>query len=194
VLADFPAGDGSSPKESASQTGQLLRVALLTGGGDKPYALGLASALIAQGVPFDFIGSDEVDGPELHKTHLVKFLNFRGAQTRKASWRAKASRVMRYCARLVSYAWTAEPEVFHILWHNKFELFDRIVLMLYYRSLGKKIVITAHNVNAAKGDGRDTAVNRLSLKIQYGLSDHVFVHTEKMKKELMAALAPLGRR
>jgi hypothetical protein len=66
--------------------------------------------------------------------------------------------------------------------------------MLYYRSLGKKIVITAHNVNAAKGDGRDTAVNRLSLKIQYGLSDHVFVHTEKMKKELMAALAPLGRR
>ena len=61
----------AAPKESASQTGRPLRVALLTGGGDKPYALGLASSLIAQGVSFDFIGSDEVDGPELHKTHLV---------------------------------------------------------------------------------------------------------------------------
>ena len=67
------------------------------------------------------------------------------------------------------------------------KLFDRIVLMLYYRSLGKKVVFTAHNVNAGKRDGRDTVVNRLSLKIQYGLSDHVFVHTEKMKKELTAA-------
>ena len=34
----------------------LVEVALLTGGGDKPYALGLASALIAQGIFLDFIG------------------------------------------------------------------------------------------------------------------------------------------
>ena len=173
-------------KESASQTGQPLRVALLTGGGDKPYALGLASALIAQGVSFDFIGSDEVDSPELHKTNLVKFLNFRGEQTREASWLAKASRVMRYYARLIGYAWTAEPRVFHLLWHNKFELFDRIVLMLYYRLVGRRIVFTAHNVNAGKRDANDSVANRLSLRIQYRLSSHVFVHTEQMKRELSA--------
>ena len=56
--------------------------------------------------------------------------------------------------------------------------------MLYYRLLGRRIVLTAHNVNAAKRDSRDSALNRLSLWIQYRLADHIFVHTEKMKAEL----------
>jgi hypothetical protein len=48
-----------------------LQVALLTGGGgDKPYALGLASALVSQGIFLDFIGSDEVNAPELHRSSL----------------------------------------------------------------------------------------------------------------------------
>src|SRR5687768_13584996 len=41
------------------------RVAVLTGGGDRPYALGLAAALLGENIPFDFIGSNEVNGPEL---------------------------------------------------------------------------------------------------------------------------------
>ena len=57
--------------------------------------------------------------------------------------------------------------------------------MLYYRLLGKKIVFTAHNVNAGKRDSDDSWLNRISLKIQYSLSDHVFVHTEGMKRELV---------
>jgi hypothetical protein len=32
---------------------------MLTGGSDKPYALGLASALARQGVAIEFVGSDE---------------------------------------------------------------------------------------------------------------------------------------
>ena len=49
--------------------------------------------------------------------------------------------------------------------------------MLYYRILGKKIVLTAHNVNAAIRDSKDTLLNRLTLRIQYRLADHIFVHT-----------------
>jgi glycosyltransferase involved in cell wall biosynthesis len=56
--------------------------------------------------------------------------------------------------------------------------------MLYYKLLGKKVAFTAHNVNAGRRDANDSALNRLSLKIQYRLSDHIFVHTEKMKGEL----------
>ena len=37
-----------------------ISVALLTGGSDKPYALGLASALSSQGIHVDFVGSDEL--------------------------------------------------------------------------------------------------------------------------------------
>jgi glycosyltransferase involved in cell wall biosynthesis len=44
--------------------------------------------------------------------------------------------------------------------------------------------LTAHNINASKRDSTDTLLNRLTLKIQYRLADHIFVHTEKMKSEL----------
>jgi glycosyltransferase involved in cell wall biosynthesis len=51
--------------------------------------------------------------------------------------------------------------------------------------LGKKIALTAHNVNVGKRDSNDTRFNRLTLKIQYRLADHIFVHTPKMKSELV---------
>jgi glycosyltransferase involved in cell wall biosynthesis len=162
-----------------------LRVTLLTGGGDKPYALGLGSALAAQGVCLDFIGSDEVNGPELHETPLVNFLNLRGDQRSDASFVRKVLRVAAYYWRLLLYTARAKPRVFHILWNDKFEYFDRTALMLYYKLLGKKIVLTAHNVNAGKRDANDSLLNRLTLKIQYRSADRIFVHTEKMKSELI---------
>jgi glycosyltransferase involved in cell wall biosynthesis len=58
--------------------------------------------------------------------------------------------------------------------------------MLYYRLLGKKVVLTVHNVNIGQRDSNDSWVNRISLKFQYGLSDHIFAHTEKMKSELVS--------
>jgi D-inositol-3-phosphate glycosyltransferase len=161
-----------------------LRVALLTGGDDKSYALGLTSALVAQGVCIDFVGSDKVDAPELHTPPLINFLNLRGDQRENVSFRRKAMRILAYYGRLVRYAATARPPIFHILWNNKFDFIDRVLLMLYYRVLGKKIVFTAHNVNAAKRDSKDSFLNRQSLRIQYGLSNHIFVHTERMRSEL----------
>src|SRR5207237_8845369 len=95
-------------------------------------------------------------------------------------------RVLIYYLRLIVYAATAKPKLFHILWNNKFQLFDRTLLILYYKLLGKKIVLTAHNVNAGKRDSNDSWLNRLSLKIQYNLSNHVFVHTNGMKQELIS--------
>jgi D-inositol-3-phosphate glycosyltransferase len=56
--------------------------------------------------------------------------------------------------------------------------------MLYYRVLGKRVVLTAHNINAGERDGTDSFVNRFTLRIQYLLADHIFVHTEKMRTEL----------
>jgi len=99
---------------------------------------------------------------------------------------SKMTRVLVYYMRLITYAATARPRVFHILWNNKFDVFDRTLLMLYYKLLGKRIVFTAHNVNAGIRDGNDSWLNRTTLKFQYRLSDHLFVHTEKMKAELVA--------
>jgi len=170
-----------------------MRVALLTGGGDKPYALGLAASLITQGIAFDFIGSDEVDAPFLHESPLVSFLNLRGGQDRKASLPAKAWRLLRYYVRLLTYAAVARPAIFHILWNNKFEYLDRTIVLLYYKFCRKRIVLTAHNVNIRRRDGNDSFANRFSLKIQYHLADHIFVHTEAMKKELEVDFGVPGR-
>ena len=169
-------------------------VALLTGGGDRPYVIGLTTALTSKGTAVDLIGSDELDCPEFHGKPGVKFLNLRGDQRSDARFIKKMLRVSKYYARLIRYAATSEPRIFHILWNNKFELFDRTLLLLYYKLLGKKIVFTAHNVNAGKRDSKDTFLNRLTLRIQYRLVDHIFVHTEKMKRELIGEFGVQGGR
>jgi glycosyltransferase involved in cell wall biosynthesis len=162
------------------------RVALLTGGSDKHYATGLASSLAAHGVSLEFIGSNELDVPEIRELAGLRFLNLRGDQSHAASLLRKATRVLVYYGRLVAYAATARPRVFHILWNNKFQLFDRTALMLYYRLLGKRVVLTVHNVNIGARDRRDGPLNRLSLRIQYALADRLFVHTESMRRDLQA--------
>ena len=164
----------------------IAHLALLTGGGDKPYALGMAAALTSVGVHVDFIGSDDLSVPELLGNPRVKFFNLRGDQRPEASRMAKALRVLSYYVRLIRYAATARPKLFHILWNNKFQFFDRTLLMLYYRMLGKKITFTVHNVNAGKRDLNDSFLNRFSLRIQYNLCHHIFVHTERMKSELVS--------
>ena len=161
-------------------------VSLLTAGRDKPYALGLAASLIAAGAKFDFITGNEVDSPELHGNPQVNFLNLRGDQSVHAGAAKKMWRVLVYYFRLLAYALAARPKIFHILWNNKFELFDRTVLMVFYRLLGKKIVFTAHNVNVLARDGGDSWLNSATLKFQYHRCAHVFLHTERMRQELIA--------
>jgi len=180
-------GQTTADKQSTLNTQRpTLRVALLTGGGDKPYALGVAAALTSQGIFVDFIGSDELSVPAVVNNSRVTFLNLRGSQRADASPFSKAWRVLKYYIHLIIYAATAQPKLFHLLWNNKFELFDRTLLMIYYRMLGKKITLTVHNVNARKRDSNDSFLNRLSLRLQYKFCDHIFVHTERMRGELVS--------
>jgi glycosyltransferase involved in cell wall biosynthesis len=169
-----------------SRGGTEQPVALLTGGGDRPYALGLASSLIAEGVSFDFIGSDELESPLLRKSAFVRFLNLRGDMRPEAPRLHKAWRLLRYYVRLLAYAMTSRAEVFHLLWNNKFEHFDRTVVLSFYKLLGKRIAFTVHNVNIRKRDGHDNVLNRLTLRYQYWVVDHLFVHTQRMADELGA--------
>ena len=161
-----------------------MKMALLTGCKDRHYAFGMAMGLAAKGVRVDVIGSDEIDSPELHTTPNIQFLNLRGDREGRTTRFGKLINLLTYYAKLIWYAARSDAEVFHILWNNKLELFDRTLLMLYYRLCGKKIVLTAHNVNQARRDEKDSLSNRATLKTQYQLSDHVLVHTQRMKEEL----------
>jgi glycosyltransferase involved in cell wall biosynthesis len=162
-----------------------VKVALLTGGDDKPYVLGFVQALTSEGVLTDVIGSDELEVPELLRNRRVNFLNLRGDQSSDANLKSKAYRIIHYYLRLLRYTVSAQPNIFHILWNNKFEAFDRTLLILYYKLMGKYVLLTAHNVNIRSRDGTDNWLNRCTLRIQYQLVDHIFVHTRKMKTEMM---------
>lgn len=159
-------------------------VTLLTGGGDRPYALGLALSLAEQGVALDFVGSDDLESPELRAHPRIRFLNLRGDARADAPLLLKVMRVLRFYARLLRYVVGAESQVFHILWNNRLEYLDRTLVLLLYRLLGKHVVFTVHNVNTAERDNRDNVFNRATLRFQYRRLDHLFVHTKLMKQQL----------
>ena len=171
---------------SAAERTSGLSVALLTAGRDRPYAFGMATALMGQDLSLDIIGADDLDHPQWHGKPHVRFLNMRGDLSATASLSIKACRVLVYYVRLLFYAATTKATLFHILWNNKFEVFDRVPLMLYYKLLGKRTLLTVHNVNTRERDASDSWLNRFTLKIQYRLVDYLFVHTERMKRELIA--------
>lgn len=166
-----------------------IKVAILTGGADRPYAFGLIKSLMSHAVSLDVIGNDELECSDFHDAPQIRFLNLRGNQRSDVGFAAKAVRVLKYYVRLIRYSATARPRIFHILWNNKFEYFDRTVLTVWYRLLGKKIILTLHNVNGRKRDRTDSMLNRMTLRFQYRLAEHTFVHTEQMKQDLMAEFA-----
>ena len=176
--------NGLSRNAQARDRDSKIEVALLTGGGDRPYAYGLTMELISRGVGIDLIGSDDLDFPDFHGKAGLNFLNLRGSQKPEASLVSKITRISLFYAKLLRYVIVAKPKIFHILWNNKFQFFDRTLLTLYYRLLGKKIILTVHNVNTSRRDSKDSALNRQTLRFQYRQADHIFVHTQEMKQEL----------
>ena len=163
-----------------------MNIALFTGCRDQYYSFGLTNALLARGLRMDVIGGWEHERPDLQANPRLRFLRFGGAQTSKETMVARTLRILNYYGRLFAYAPVAEPEIFHVLWNYKLEYFDRTLLMLYFKLLRKRVVLTLHNVNAGKRDSDDSWLNRLTLRIHYDLADHIFVHTSKMKSELIA--------
>lgn len=177
-----------------TQSASNIAVTILTGGIDRPYTFGLTMELISKGMILEVVGSDTLDFPEFHDKPQMNFLNLQGDQRPDVSSIRKVLRLSMYYAKLIRYAAIAKPRIFHILWNNKFEYFDRTLLTLYYRMLGKKVILTVHNVNAAKRDSNDTRLNRLTLRIQYRLANHIFVHSEALKVELGEGFGVRGDR
>ena len=57
----------------------VMRVSLLTGGGDPHYASGLSESLVARDVLIDLVGSDEFETPTFRGRQGIRFLNLRGS-------------------------------------------------------------------------------------------------------------------
>jgi len=84
------------------------------------------------------------------KSTNVNYFNLRGDQDPKVPMRKKISRVLKYYVKLIKYEAVTDSKVFHILWLNRFIYFDRTLLNIYYKMLGKKLILTAHDINFRK--------------------------------------------
>ena len=163
-----------------------MKVSLLTGGDASPhYVLALLSGLASAGVEVDCIGGNSIKDADVLTNKNVCFYNLRGDQNPDAPFTEKVFRILRYYLRLIKYAFVTESEIFHIQWLNRFVHFDRTFLNIYYKCLGKKLVFTAHNINAAQRDKNDNFINRFTLRFMYRIVDHLIVHTDKMKLQLI---------
>jgi hypothetical protein len=175
------------PGESAISTADSnseIFVALLTGGIDKHYVYGLATALGSRGAVMDLIGSDELDGAELRGIPSANFLNLRGDQRPDAKIIAKHLRISRHYAKLIRYAASSNQSFFTSSGTAGSRRLTVRCSCFTASSWARRLALMAHSVNKGRRDGKDTRLNRLTLWIQCHLADHVFVHTEKMKSEL----------
>jgi glycosyltransferase involved in cell wall biosynthesis len=165
-----------------------MTVVLLTGGQDASYVRGLVRELAARDVRVILVGHAELAAAAEERNDRVDFRNMVGSLDPDDGLLGKAWRVLSYYARLLVFAARTSETLFHILWFRKFPLVERLILIAYFKFLRKKLVFTAHNVDdRARNSNRTTFLNRLSLTFLYRTVDHVFVHTPKMKHELVEA-------
>ena len=161
-----------------------MKISILNAGQQTDYLYGIVSGLSE--IPsseIEVIDSDSSVGVIDKFSHTTLF-NFRGDNLSTQSLFAKAWQISKYYLRILWYTAHTKSEIFHIQWENSLSLFDRTVLILYYKIYGKKLVHTAHNIYKDARDGRTTFLRWISLKIMYHLIDCVIVHTQKMKEEL----------
>jgi glycosyltransferase involved in cell wall biosynthesis len=163
-----------------------MKVALLTGGKDVPYVLGLLPELAARGAQVVLVGNAELARADDVASGRVEFHDLVGELDPDDGPLAKIRRVLSYYSHLLTFAARTNARLFHILWFRKFVLVERTLLIWYFKLLRKKVVFTAHNVDEEARDGRTGSLwNRLSLTFLYRVVDHVFVHTAQMKTELV---------
>ncbi|HEX3800829.1 MAG TPA: glycosyltransferase family 4 protein [Verrucomicrobiae bacterium] len=156
----------------------------LTTGGAPHYETGLIQGLVNQNIALDVIGGDELE-PALAGNARVNFRNFQGGSDPRISKLRKLLKVAGVYWKMIRYAATTDSKLFHIQWPYKLVLFDRTLLLLYYKLLGKKIIFTAHNVDADARDGTSTWLRHASLRFFYRNVNHLIVHTGKMKEQLV---------
>lgn len=85
----------------------------------------------------------------------------------------------------IFYSMKTDSRIFHIQWFNRIHWIDRLIMINVYHLFNKKVIYTAHNVNTLARNNKDNAWNRFTLKYFYKKVDHIIVHNNKSKQELI---------
>jgi D-inositol-3-phosphate glycosyltransferase len=159
-------------------------VSIFTGGGDWHYAIPLVQSLARRQLSVEVVGSDHLASVPKLSAGNVSIHNLHGDNGPGASLGKKIRRTAALYLRMIRYATRTNASLFHILWLSSFPIIDAVILLPYFRLLGKRLVFTAHNIDAGERDGRSLLTTRWKLRLIYRLMDHIFVHTGTMKRQL----------
>jgi glycosyltransferase involved in cell wall biosynthesis len=181
----MPSGAAQRPaRAAAGARPAAMVVSIFTGGGDWHYAIPLVQSLARKRLFVEVVGSDHLASVPGLSTDNVSIHNLHGNNAPGASLGQKVRRTVGLYLRMIRYAAQTDASIFHILWLSSFPIIDAAILLPYFRLLGKRLVFTAHNIDASERDGRSSSATRWKLRLIYRLMDHIFVHTRNMKRQL----------
>jgi glycosyltransferase involved in cell wall biosynthesis len=156
--------------------------------------MGLVLGLVGQDIVVDVIGGSEMASAPVMQHPRVNFKNLHGTQAPLSPVWLKCARICGAYLRIAAYAAKTDSRLIHIQWPFKLVFLDRTLLNLYFKMLGQKVVYTAHNVDGDARDGTSTWLKRFSLRFLYRSVDHIIVHTELMRLELMSSFGIAARK
>lgn len=162
-----------------------MKVSIFNGAGQADYLYGLVTGLTT--TPINELHILDIDKTtELFADfNKVTFHTVYRYQPKGSSIWKKAKNILRFYYLQAKHLIFSKAGIVHFQWLDRYYFADRILLPLLGRIGGHKIVLTVHNVNAGKRNGRDTWFNRLTLHGAYKLSHHLIVHTPKSRQELV---------
>lgn len=162
-----------------------MNISVFNGTGQVDYMYGLVSGLASN-------EADSIDVLDVDQTSDL-FSEFKNVNyipvfrvlPRNSSFLKKFYNLIRYYLLQIWFLISQKPRVVHFQWLDRKILVDRLVLPTIARLFGHTVVLTVHNINAAKRDNRDNALNRFTLRYLYNTAHLLIVHTPQSKTELM---------
>ena len=156
-----------------------MHISIIANGFQEDYMSNLLNNLYCKVDRIDFIVSSIHESRRINAK--VNFYNLRKSHDEKASSLDKSIRILKYFYHLLNYINHTEAKIIHVQF-IKFAIIEGIILTLYIRLTGKKVVYTAHDILPRS---KNNFYNRLVYKIIYKLQNKILVHTEYLSSRII---------
>ncbi len=187
VMPEAPAITNAIRRRTTVPAG--MSVCVLNSGGQDHYLQALVQGLARNAwlrltvIDFDHLAA------RLERHDNVKLLGT-GPDRRKIPSKLGKMRALAlgYIRSLRAIA-THPGDLIHVQWLIYFEAFDRILIPLWCRLWGKRLLVTVHNVNVARRNrGRAGWMEQASLRFYYRQARALIAHTANIRADLIAEM------
>ncbi|MBF0147470.1 MAG: glycosyltransferase family 4 protein [Magnetococcales bacterium] len=164
-----------------------MKTILFSSGGVDHYQMGLLEGLLKAGLTVEVVGNDRLNDYRylFDQYPGAVAVNLRGGFSPGVSHGQKILRLLRSYGRVLRYPFRSDARLVHLQWLIRLQKLDRILLPLVFHLAGKKVVVTAHEIDPEARHRRSGPINRLTLRFYYAMAERIIVHTALMKQQLM---------